>query len=84
MAHALILCLCETAEQPATGIPKHMKPDLSAGRPYYGFTSYGQSKTANILHAVSLNERLGKKGIRAFAVHPGCEIPYIATLRDLS
>ncbi|KAK5118699.1 hypothetical protein LTR85_007905 [Meristemomyces frigidus] len=58
-------------EEPAAGIPPHMKPDLASGRPYFGFTAYGQSKTANILHAVSLSEKLGDKGVRAFAVHPG-------------
>jgi len=59
-------------EEPPAGIPAHMKPDVGAGRPYYGFTAYGQSKTANILHAVALKERLSSKGVQAFAVHPGC------------
>jgi len=59
-------------EEPPKGIPAHMKPDVAAGRPYYGFTAYGQSKTANILHAVALKERLSSKGVQAFAVHPGC------------
>ncbi|KAK1809510.1 hypothetical protein LTR12_016134 [Friedmanniomyces endolithicus] len=58
-------------EEPPAGIPAHMKPDVAAGRPYYGFTAYGQSKTANILHAVALKERLSSKGVQAFAVHPG-------------
>ncbi|KAK0275395.1 hypothetical protein LTR35_011097 [Friedmanniomyces endolithicus] len=58
-------------EEPPAGIPAHMKPDVGAGRPYYGFTAYGQSKTANILHAVALKERLSSKGVQAFAVHPG-------------
>lgn len=61
-------------EEPAAGIPAHMKPDPAAGRPYYVFTSYAQSKSANILHAVSLNQKLGGKGVKAFAVHPGCEL----------
>ncbi|KAK0249719.1 hypothetical protein B0A54_03429 [Friedmanniomyces endolithicus] len=58
-------------EEPPKGIPAHMKPDVAAGRPYYGFTAYGQSKTANILHAVALKERLSSRGVQAFAVHPG-------------
>ncbi|TKA34009.1 hypothetical protein B0A54_14886 [Friedmanniomyces endolithicus] len=58
-------------EEPPKGIPAHMKPDVAAGRPYYGFTAYGQSKTANILHAVALKEKFLSKGIQAFAVHPG-------------
>lgn len=36
-------------------------------RPYDGWSSYGQSKTANILFSVGLAAR----GIRSFAVHPG-------------
>jgi NAD(P)-dependent dehydrogenase (short-subunit alcohol dehydrogenase family) len=67
-------------EEPLAGLPEHMKPDPKAGRPYYVFTAYGQSKTANILHAVSLNERLGGEGIQAFAVHPGCK-SYVPTLK---
>lgn len=62
-------------EEPMAGIPNHMKPDLNEGRPYYGFTAYGQSKTCQILHAWGINERLGGEGIRAFAVHPGCKTP---------
>ncbi|TKA76339.1 hypothetical protein B0A55_03745 [Friedmanniomyces simplex] len=58
-------------EEPPAGIPSHMKPDAAAGRPYYAFTAYGQSKTANMLHAVALKEKLSCKGIQAFAVHPG-------------
>jgi len=48
-----------------------MKPDPAHGKNYYGFTAYGQSKTANILHALSIREKYGKDGIQAFAVHPG-------------
>jgi NAD(P)-dependent dehydrogenase (short-subunit alcohol dehydrogenase family) len=33
--------------------------------------AYGQSKTANILHAMSLAERLRDKNVTAFSVHPG-------------
>jgi NAD(P)-dependent dehydrogenase (short-subunit alcohol dehydrogenase family) len=38
---------------------------------YDPMTAYGQSKTANVLHAVALDERGRADGIRAFAVHPG-------------
>lgn len=39
---------------------------------YYGFFSYAQSKTANILYSISLNQKLWEKyGIASFAVHPG-------------
>jgi NAD(P)-dependent dehydrogenase (short-subunit alcohol dehydrogenase family) len=40
-------------------------------RDYDPWTAYGQSKTANILFAVALDE-LGKQhGVRAFSLHPG-------------
>lgn len=40
-------------------------------RPYDPWSAYGQSKTANILFAVALDDRGAKDGVRAFAVHPG-------------
>ncbi len=40
-------------------------------RPYEKWQAYGQSKTANILFAVGLNERYADQGVEAFAVHPG-------------
>ena len=40
-------------------------------REYHKWVSYGQSKTANILFAVGLEQRLGDKGVHAYAVHPG-------------
>jgi NAD(P)-dependent dehydrogenase (short-subunit alcohol dehydrogenase family) len=40
-------------------------------RPYDPWAAYGQSKTANILFAVALDERAQGEGIRAFALHPG-------------
>lgn len=58
-------------EQPPAQIPSYMKPDPENGKNYYGFTAYGQSKTANILHAASLRHKLGKDGVQGFAVHPG-------------
>jgi NAD(P)-dependent dehydrogenase (short-subunit alcohol dehydrogenase family) len=39
--------------------------------PYDPWVSYGRSKTANVLCAVALDERLADQGVRAFAVHPG-------------
>ncbi len=38
---------------------------------YQAFTAYGRSKTANILYAVALDNRLKGRGVRATAVHPG-------------
>ncbi|WP_405136625.1 SDR family NAD(P)-dependent oxidoreductase [Nocardia sp. NBC_01388] len=40
-------------------------------RPYDPAIAYGQSKTANALHAVALDQLGSSTGIRAFAVHPG-------------
>lgn len=40
-------------------------------RPYDRWTAYGQSKTANALFAVELDERGKDAGIRAFSLHPG-------------
>ena len=38
---------------------------------YQPFTAYGRSKTANILYAVALDNRLKSRGIRATSLHPG-------------
>ena len=40
-------------------------------RDYNKWAAYGQSKSANILHAVELERRLGPQGVHAYAVHPG-------------
>jgi NAD(P)-dependent dehydrogenase (short-subunit alcohol dehydrogenase family) len=39
--------------------------------PYDAWAGYGRSKTANILCAVGIDQRLRDQGVRAFAVHPG-------------
>ena len=39
--------------------------------PYQAFTAYGRSKTANILYAVALDNRLKGRGVRATSIHPG-------------
>jgi NAD(P)-dependent dehydrogenase (short-subunit alcohol dehydrogenase family) len=41
------------------------------GKVYEQWEAYGQSKTANILFARSLAEKLGPKGLRAYSLHPG-------------
>lgn len=38
---------------------------------YDPWLSYGQSKTANVLFSVGLEQRYADKGIHAYAVHPG-------------
>jgi NAD(P)-dependent dehydrogenase (short-subunit alcohol dehydrogenase family) len=40
-------------------------------RPYDKWAAYGQSKSANVLHAVELDRRLSGAGVRAFGIHPG-------------
>jgi NAD(P)-dependent dehydrogenase (short-subunit alcohol dehydrogenase family) len=39
--------------------------------PYDPWVAYGRSKTANVLCAVGVDQRLRDHGVRAFAVHPG-------------
>ncbi|KAL4908719.1 hypothetical protein BDW74DRAFT_72559 [Aspergillus multicolor] len=41
------------------------------GETYNRWTAYGQSKTANMLMALSLAEKLGDKGLLAYSLHPG-------------
>ncbi|MDD2858642.1 MAG: SDR family NAD(P)-dependent oxidoreductase [Candidatus Nanopelagicales bacterium] len=55
----------------------HRRSDVSLDDPGFATTeydpwvSYGRSKTANVLFAVALDERLRGTGIRATALHPG-------------
>ncbi|KAF3051220.1 hypothetical protein E8E11_006638 [Didymella keratinophila] len=41
------------------------------GKVYEQWEAYGQSKTANILFARSLAEKLGGRGLKAYSLHPG-------------
>ncbi|KAI7971324.1 hypothetical protein EIK77_000940 [Talaromyces pinophilus] len=45
--------------------------NFSDGKTYNAWIAYGQSKTANILFAVALAEKLEKKGIKSYSLHPG-------------
>jgi len=55
----------------------HQISDIDLGDPnferteYQPFLGYGRSKTANILYAVALDNRLKGRGIRATSLHPG-------------
>lgn len=40
-------------------------------RPYEPWSAYGQSKTANILFSLALNEKEKINGVEAFSLHPG-------------
>ncbi|KAL2784314.1 hypothetical protein BJX66DRAFT_316882 [Aspergillus keveii] len=45
--------------------------NFQEGETYNRWSAYGQSKTANMLMAVYLAERLGSKGLLAYSLHPG-------------
>ncbi|MEE3327932.1 MAG: SDR family NAD(P)-dependent oxidoreductase [Myxococcota bacterium] len=49
----------------------HFEDPHFENREYDKWAAYGQSKTANVLFTVELDQRLAQQGIRAFAVHPG-------------
>jgi NAD(P)-dependent dehydrogenase (short-subunit alcohol dehydrogenase family) len=54
---------------------------LQNGKSYTGALGYGQSKTANILLALALSNRLKDRGVQCYSVHPG-SIP-TNLLRDI-
>jgi NAD(P)-dependent dehydrogenase (short-subunit alcohol dehydrogenase family) len=56
---------------------------FQGGKTYNPWVAYGQSKTANILMAVSLNKKLDKNGIRAYAVNPGSQFTSFIRFRSL-
>ncbi|POS75319.1 retinol dehydrogenase 13 [Diaporthe helianthi] len=58
------------SQKPPKGLPEGF---LKLVDGYPGFIAYGQSKTANILHATELSRRFRKSGdnILALSVHPG-------------
>ncbi|KAK0726122.1 WW domain-containing oxidoreductase [Lasiosphaeris hirsuta] len=45
--------------------------NFDGGKTYNPWTAYGQSKTANMLMALSLAEKLGSRGLVAVSLHPG-------------
>ncbi|KAJ2981506.1 hypothetical protein NQ176_g1980 [Zarea fungicola] len=57
---------------------------ISNGALYDKWVAYGQSKTANILFAVSLAQKLGSRGLLAFSLHPGAIITNLGTHLDRS
>ncbi|OJD30465.1 short-chain dehydrogenase reductase sdr [Diplodia corticola] len=61
------------AEEEMRPMPDAMPKALVEPRDgYVGFSAYGQSKTANVLFTVGLNERVLKgTGVVAYVVHPG-------------
>lgn len=84
LGHFLLTCLLAPAL--VAGAPARVVNLSSAGhkfgtldledpnyqqREYEKWSAYGQSKTANALFTVGLDQRLRDKGVRSFAVHPG-------------
>jgi NAD(P)-dependent dehydrogenase (short-subunit alcohol dehydrogenase family) len=57
-------------EKPVSPLPP-MFSRVTTDDGYNGTIAYGQSKTANILFTVYLQEHLGKKGIASYVLHPG-------------
>lgn len=51
--------------------PVHFDDPNFEHRPYDPWGSYGQSKTANVLFTVGLEQHFAVLGIHAYAVHPG-------------
>src|SRR5215831_2206076 len=51
--------------------PVHLDDPNYEHRDYDRWTAYGQSKTANILFALALDQRGQAEGVRAFSLHPG-------------
>ena len=47
---------------------------------YNGIVAYAQSKTANILFTLYLQQHLAKHGIAAYVLHPGCKLPFPTSL----
>ncbi|KAF7122185.1 hypothetical protein CNMCM5793_000142 [Aspergillus hiratsukae] len=48
------------------------------GKTYNRWLAYGQAKTANMLMAMSLAEKLGSRNLLAFSLHPGVIITNLA------
>ncbi len=84
LGHFLLACLLAPALRAAA--PARVVSVSSAGhgfsavvfedihferRVYDKWQAYGQSKSANVLFAVELDQRLAGAGVRAFAIHPG-------------
>jgi NAD(P)-dependent dehydrogenase (short-subunit alcohol dehydrogenase family) len=58
-------------EKPRQGLPEAITKGVDG---YPTFIAYGQSKTANILHAVAVGDKWGDDSIYGFSVHPGSEL----------
>ncbi|KAI5252055.1 metallopeptidase MepB [Aureobasidium subglaciale] len=61
----------EGKEVPEEELSPRKEARMKDGQKYSVWVAYGQTKSANILFSLALNDRLGTKGIRSYAVHPG-------------
>lgn len=59
-------------------------PLFQDGKTYNKWRAYGQAKTANMLMAISLAEKLGDKGLIAVSLHPGVIWTNLGTHLDWS
>ena len=97
LGHFLLTCLLAPAL--VAGAPSRVVNLSSAGhrfspldledpnylqRDYEKWQAYGQSKTANVLFSVGLDQRLQKQGVRSFAVHPGMIMTELSRHMDQS
>lgn len=53
---------------------RYADPAFSDGAAYDPWSGYGQAKTAQILFAYGLTQRLGSRGVLALACHPGSNL----------
>ncbi|KPM45656.1 hypothetical protein AK830_g878 [Neonectria ditissima] len=53
------------------GAMRWADPHFSNGKTYNKWFAYGQAKTANNLFALALAEKLGKRGLQSYSLHPG-------------
>ncbi|MEP5567172.1 MAG: SDR family NAD(P)-dependent oxidoreductase [Halioglobus sp.] len=97
VGHFLLTCLLAPAL--VAGAPARVVNLSSAGhrfspldvddpnyqqRDYEKWQAYGQSKTANVLFSVGLDQRMQTKGVRSFAVHPGMIMTELSRHMDQS
>ncbi|KAI5272527.1 metallopeptidase MepB [Aureobasidium subglaciale] len=61
----------EGKEVPEEELSPRKEARMKDGQKYSVWVAYGQTKSANILFSLALNDRFGAKGIRSYAVHPG-------------
>lgn len=61
----------EGKQVPEEEQPSNKQARLKDGHNYSVWVAYGQTKSANILFSLALNDRFGNKGIRSYACHPG-------------